>query len=88
MRKKRLTITINPDVIRKVDNLVDNKNIMSRSHAIENILKSHFGSSIDTAVILAGGHKVKKTPLFKLQDINLLQYQMFQLKKAGIKNII
>ncbi len=88
MTKKRLTITIDPKILNKVDSIIDKKNVLNRSHAIETVLKTHFGSSIDTAIILAGGQKVKKTPLFKLNDINLLQYQLNQLLKTGIKNVI
>lgn len=88
MPKERLTITIDPKTLKKLDNIIDKKTVLNRSHAIETILKNHFGSSIDTAIILAGGHKVKKTPLFMLNTINLLQYQLNQLLKAGIKNVI
>lgn len=88
MPKKRLTITLDPKILKKVDSIINNKSVLNRSHAIETILKDYFGSSIDTAVILAGGHKVKKTPLFKLNEKNLLEYQLEQLRKAGIKTVI
>jgi len=88
MPKKRLTITLDPKILKRVDSIINNKSILNRSHAIETILKDYFGSSIDTAIILAGGHKVKKTPLFKLNGKNLLEYQLEQLRKAGIKTVI
>jgi len=88
MPKKRLTITLDPTILKRVDSIINNKSILNRSHAIETILKDYFGSSIDTAIILAGGHKVKKTPLFKLNDKNLLEHQLEQLRRAGIKTVV
>ena len=53
MPKKRLTITLDPKILKRVDSIINNKSILNRSHAIETILKDYFGSSIDTAIILA-----------------------------------
>jgi len=88
MRKQRITITLNPQIIKKIDQIIDHKNILNRSHAIEVILKNYFKTSVETAIILAGGKKVKKTPLFKLNGITLFEYQIEQLVKANIKEII
>ena len=87
MPRKRLTITLDPSILNQLDNSVDGKVIRNRSHAIENIVQSHFTKNVNTAVILAGGKKQKETPFLKLNDHTLFNYQLKQLLKAGIHEI-
>lgn len=88
--KTRLTITLPPDLLKNIDSLVDKKTIRNRSHAIENLIRQSIGSTISTAVILAGGshHGNKNTLLKMIGDENLFVHQVNHLKKYGIKTII
>ena len=54
--KKRISITVDDRVLKKVDDLINNNDIRNRSHAVEHILRKYFDSKkIRKAVILAGG---------------------------------
>jgi mannose-1-phosphate guanylyltransferase/phosphomannomutase len=55
MSKVRLTITIAPEIIAELDNLIDGKIIRNRSHAIESLVNQQLMGQVSQAVILAGG---------------------------------
>lgn len=88
--KTRLTITLPESTLKRVDVLIDKKNIRNRSHAIEHLIEQSLAPSISTAVILAGGTKNETTlkPLTVLNTKPLIFYTLDLLKKHGVKNII
>jgi NDP-sugar pyrophosphorylase family protein len=53
--KSRLTITLSPDVLARLDRRIDGKTLRNRSQAIETLLRESLTPSVSTAVILAGG---------------------------------
>ena len=54
--KERITITLDQEIIREIDERVDGYKIKNRSHAIELALMSAIGNNRPKkAVILAGG---------------------------------
>jgi mannose-1-phosphate guanylyltransferase/phosphomannomutase len=55
MSKVRLTITIAPEIVAELDNLIDGKIIRNRSHAIESLVNQQLMGQVSQAVILAGG---------------------------------
>lgn len=59
MDKSRLTITLDPEVLKKLDEDIDGSRIRNRSHAIEYILSKHFAPKVGKALILAGGKSMK-----------------------------
>jgi len=91
MRKRsRITITLEPDILNRIDGLVDGKDTKNRSQAIENLLREGLGSGVDTAVILAGGSKITDLScvLKKINGRYLLAVMIEHLKKYGITRII
>ena len=58
--KARLTITLSPQVLEKVDALVNGITVRNRSHAIETLVKKSLSPSVTSAVILAGGKGKEK----------------------------
>jgi NDP-sugar pyrophosphorylase family protein len=76
--------------LKRVDTLIDKKNIRNRSHAIEYLIEQSLAPSISTAVILAGGSKNETAfkPLTVLNTKPLVFYTLDLLKKHGVKNII
>ena len=92
--KRRITITIDGDLVNDVDNYIDGSLIRSRSEAIERILKEHLAES-KSAVILAGGNpknlwitEVKTyRPLVPLLGKTLIEDIIIKLKNAGFINI-
>jgi NDP-sugar pyrophosphorylase family protein len=88
--KQRLTITLSPETIAKVEATIDNELITNRSQAIEHLINQGFTEKIDSAIILAGGSEI--TDLSKvLKKINgryLLSIMIKQLKKHEVHHLI
>ena len=90
MGKKRLTITLSEEIVKKVDKYIDGVQIRNRSHAIESLLEQSFSPSIDTAVILAGGlEATKDSPaLKKMSDRYVLAITLEKLRDVGIDQVV
>jgi NDP-sugar pyrophosphorylase family protein len=86
--KTRLTITLSPDLIKKVDTTIDHQLIRNRSQAIENLISQSLSNKIDTAVILTGGKDKTQHCLKKIGDHYLLSITLDHLKKHQITNIV
>lgn len=63
MNRVPFTITMDKELLKKVDSIVDGRKIRNRSHALEYLISSHFKPTIKKALILAGGKGVKMRPL-------------------------
>lgn len=92
MKKVRISMTISPDLLRKIDATVDGSGVRSRSEAIENAL-SKFVETSKTAVFLGGGDTERLMvggtfkPLLKIGSKTLIEHNMEMLKKAGFRRI-
>jgi UDP-N-acetylglucosamine pyrophosphorylase len=62
MRRSRITITLETNLLTKIDRLIDKKKIRNRSHAIEYIVTQYTQSSVNKAIILAGGQGTQLRP--------------------------
>lgn len=90
--KKRISITLDEEVLRKIDVFVDTST--SRSEIIESVLKKYLEES-RCAVILAGGNPEKlfipelKTfrPLVQIGKKKLIEYQIEKCRESGFVNI-
>lgn len=93
--KKRVSLTIDSDVLKVLDKRVDGIFIKSRSDAVEKVLKEHVLEK-KTAVVLAGGAPerllVNETsvyrPLVDIGKMRLVEYVIGECRKAGFDNII
>ncbi len=95
--KERISLTIDEDLIRKIDLKIDGDKFRSRSHVIEFLLKKALGlKKLKKAFILAGGkgtrlrpitYEVPK-PMMPVKGKPILQYHIEQLRKYGIIDII
>ncbi len=91
MPKKRLTITLSKSTLNKVDRLIDEKKIRSRSHAIETLLQKALQPRIELAVILAGDKNDSYDqirPLTAVDNQPLIIYTLQHLKNHGIKRVL
>ena len=88
--KQRLTITLSEEVLNRVDQLIDGKEVRNRSHAIETTLTKTLEPKVTTAVVLAAGHFPEgKIPLLKpFQNRLLFDHLIDKLRHAGINNIL
>lgn len=97
MSKERITITLEKELLPKLDGMVNGRNIRNRSHAIETLLFRHFGENkVTQALILAGGkgsrlrpftYEIPK-PLIPVKSKPLLEHVIKHLSRYGIKDFI
>lgn len=96
MRRSRITITLDSQLLKKVDRLIDKNQIRNRSHAIEFILNKYTESNVHKAIILAGGrgtqlrpytYEIPK-PMLPVKGTPILEHLIKQLKKHNVTDII
>ncbi len=96
-KKSRITITLNDELLKNVDGLVDGTKIKNRSHAIESILSEKLAmSKLKKAVILAGGIGIRSNDgkkniskiLSSYEDRLFVDHIFEWLKREGIQEII
>ncbi len=95
MRRKRITITIRSDALKKLDTIIDGEQIRNRSNGIETIVLEKFAENlISTAVILCADKgvefksRIMSKLLFPINEKTLLEQNIFKLKESGVKKII
>ncbi|NOX71362.1 MAG: ribbon-helix-helix protein, CopG family [Candidatus Micrarchaeota archaeon] len=93
MAKKRISLTIDADVLKGIDELVDDVNIRSRSEAIESIIRNYLKGR-GVAVFLAGGNPAslkirgRLKPLLPFGDKLLIEHNLEELRKNGFSKAI
>jgi len=96
MNRKKITITIREEILKKVDEIIDHTRIRNRSHALEYLLSQTLGPKIKQAFILAGGRGAKMKPvteeipktLLPIAGKPILEYQVELLRDANIRDIV
>lgn len=95
--KERISLTIDKELIEKVDAQVDGSAIKNRSHAVEVLLNKAMGcDSPRIAVILAGGEGTRlkpitleiPKPLIPVKGKPLIDHIFDLLKKYGITDVV
>jgi NDP-sugar pyrophosphorylase family protein len=93
--RERLTITLDQELLRKVDAIVDGVNVRNRSHAIEQLLAASIEHSKPSkAVVFAGGTPVAlggkfiPIPMTVVRGRPIIDYIMDELKRNGISHVI
>ena len=82
MSRERVTITINKDVLSKIDKQIDRVKNRNRSHIIENIISEYLNlQKIKDVIIMAGGEEANKS-------IDAIKDAIIRLKAFGIDEII
>jgi len=91
--KPRISLTIDKNLLEKLDQEVDGINVKSRSEAVEKILHEKL-SAKNVAVILAGGNpnnlRIGKTyrPLVEINNETLIEYLIEQCRKINFDKIL
>lgn len=87
--RPRITITLAPDLLQRVDRMVDEANIRNRSHAIEVLLRRSLDPEITRAAMLAGGPSEGDRPpaLAPIGGRCLIEVMIDHLAQHGIDTL-
>lgn len=95
--RERVSLTLNKNILSRVDKTIDGQKIRNRSHAVEVLLSKSLGNQhVRKALILAGGkgtrlrpitYEIPK-PMVPIQGRPLLEHTIEFLRKSGIYEII
>jgi len=79
--KEKLSISVEKELIKKADSLIDGVGVRNRSQAFEHVLKSYFsGNDITDAIVLLGRYeKISKESIAEIVE---------KLRETGIKKAI
>lgn len=93
--KQRVTLTLDKDVLKKIDSLVDGVFLTNRSQAIESILRSNLKGKVPKkALLLASGSKEtmdfqgNHRALIEINGKSLLEHNLDYLKNHGVEEIV
>lgn len=90
--KERITLTIEKEILEKIDAKIDGSLVKNRSHAVELMLiKAMSSNRLKRGVILAGGESdpnKKVSVLDIIDDRTLLEWNIKLLKRNGIKDLL
>jgi NDP-sugar pyrophosphorylase family protein len=95
--KNKITISITNDILKQVDDKIDNDLLKNRSNVIENLLRKWLNLKEDVwALILAHDRNWEDSVfsldipkvLIKIDGKSLLEKHLENLKKANVKNIV
>jgi len=97
MAKKRITITVDENLLKKIDLLSESATIgKNRSNVIEKLLMQNLNKPLKTAIILAGGkgtrlrpltYEIPK-PLVPIKGKPVLFHILEELKRNGVERVI
>lgn len=91
-----MTITLNRDILKKLDEYIDGSRIRNRSHAIEYVLTKNFRPKITQALILAGGMGLRMRPftyempktMILVNGRPVLEYVIESFRRYDIRDLI
>jgi NDP-sugar pyrophosphorylase family protein len=95
--KERITLTIEKEILGRVDRSINGTDVKNRSHAVELLLTKAFGENKPSkAIILAGGKGTRMKsmtnslpkPMLRIHNKPILEHNIELLKKHGIKDIV
>jgi len=95
--KERVTLTIDKEILKKIDKIVDGLNVRNRSHAIELVLSKYLSfKGLKTALVLCGGEGTRlrpityeiPKPLVPVHGKPIIEHIFDFLKKYGVTDII
>jgi NDP-sugar pyrophosphorylase family protein len=92
MQKVRISMTISPDILKRIDSMVDGTATRSRSEAIETVM-GKFLEANKTAVFLGGGDIERLIvggrlkPLMEIAGRTLIEHNLEMLRKSGFRRI-
>jgi len=89
-KKSRLTITLSPDLLDRLDRAVDREGLQNRSRAIETYLRRVLRPTVGQAVILAGGAPSggRMPALDPIAGRPLILHMLRHLVDSGVRSVV
>ncbi|MCK4968840.1 MAG: hypothetical protein KAS12_07330 [Candidatus Aenigmarchaeota archaeon] len=96
-QKHRISLTLDEEIVKRIDDITDGVEMKNRSDAIEKILKTHFkNQKLKQAIILCGGRGIKNQPatlelpesMMPYKNKPILEHIITHLKNEGLEEII
>ena len=85
-------MTISPEVLKRIDSIVDGNAVRSRSEAIESVMSKYL--EVNKIAVFLGGGDTRSLmigdtfkPLLKIRGRCLIEYNIERLKKAGFRRV-
>lgn len=89
MAKKRISLTLDQDLVDRIDRKVEMDDYANRSRAIETFLDEHLRSEkLDLAVVLCGGSKDDLECMIKVDGKPVLEHTIRHLEESGVEKVI
>jgi mannose-1-phosphate guanylyltransferase len=89
MAKQRISLTLNEELVNRIDRKVDADKYANRSQAIESFIEEQLQSeTVGTAVILCGGSNNPPECTIKVNSKPLLHHIITHLDQSGVQTII
>lgn len=86
--KEKIAISLNPDIVKEVDALIDGTAIRSRSQAIEVLVRRGIDSGDVREAVIMVSSEHRATPLRQFKKTTLLAEQVQFLRANGIESVI
>ncbi len=88
MARKRISLTLDEELVERIDREKEKKKMNNRSRAIEKFLKEHFKSKmVEKAVILCGGSEETPSCVKKIKSIKIIDEKLKHLENSGVKTV-
>ena len=86
--QEKISISIDKDLLPRIDTLIDNESIKKRSQAFEFIINDYFkGLVINHLVILGGGNNIKIDDEIIIENVKkLMEFDLKEIYIIGNKN--
>ncbi len=87
MTTEKIAISIDSELLKRVEEYIDGRNITNRSQAISHLLRKALGFNIKRALILAGGKDGDERALIKINGKPLIVNNILWLKEFGVEEV-
>ncbi|MDY6770078.1 MAG: sugar phosphate nucleotidyltransferase [Candidatus Nanohaloarchaea archaeon] len=86
MVKERISLTLDSDVVERLDRQLEREGIDNRSRGVERFLRDYLAQdAVDTALVLGGGRD--SSCLVKLNGTPVIEHALDHLRDAGVERI-